>query len=62
MFVIAYDADKTVNDKVLVSEKNAINALRNEGFSIGVAEWDSCYGKGIDDLLAGGHRPSFIAI
>lgn len=59
MFVIAYDADKAVNSKVLESEKNAIQALRDEGFAIGIAEWDMRYGKGIDDLLQGGHQPTY---
>ncbi len=59
MFVIAYDADKAVNNKVLDSEQYAIQALKVEGFSIGVAEWDMRHGKGIDDLLQGGRQPAY---
>lgn len=59
MFVVAYDADKAKNEKVLAQEKNVVDALRAEGFRIGTAEWDIELGKGLDDLLAGGHKPGY---
>lgn len=62
MFVIAFDADKFVNEKVLASEKNAIRALQQEGFDIGVAYWNPLYGKGMDDMLFGGHMPQYSAV
>jgi len=62
MFVIAYDADKAVNAKVLDCETKVIEALKKEGFAIGVANWNALYGKGIDDLLAGGHLPTYEAV
>lgn len=59
MFVIAYDADKAVNEAVLKNEKHVINAIKEEGFAVGVANWDMMLGKGIDDLLFGGHQPDY---
>lgn len=59
MFLIAYDADKTVNEAVLENEQKVIEALKQEGFAIGIAEWDMFYGKGIDDLLLNGKMPDY---
>ncbi len=59
MFVVAYDADKSVNNAVLSNEGKVIRALKEEGFAVGTAEWDMVYGKGIDDLLANGHQPEY---
>lgn len=60
MFIIAFDADKSVNAKVLASQQRTIDLLKAEGFLIGLAEWDAALGKGIDDLLVGGHKPSYV--
>lgn len=62
IFVIAFDADKKINLKVLDSEQKTIEILKNEGFMIGIAEWDAGHGKGIDDLLANKHRPEYSLI
>lgn len=59
MFIVAYDADKAVNEKVLQQQNNIVEALKKEGFFMATAEWDMCLGKGIDDLLAAGHKPGF---
>lgn len=59
MFVIAYDADKSVNERVLDVEMRTIQALKDEGFAIGIANWSEHYGKGLDDLLFNGHQPSY---
>lgn len=58
MMVIATDADKHENNKVMDAEKSLIEALKNEGVIVGVAEWNEIYGKGIDDCIAGGHWPT----
>lgn len=62
IFVVAYDADKCINEKVLKAEKQAIDAIRNEGFIMGLAEWDIKLGKGIDDLLKNGYKPSYVPV
>ena len=58
-FIIAFDADKATNEAVMKAEQKAIEALKAEGLFVGIAEWDAIHGKGIDDLLINGHRPSF---
>lgn len=58
MMVIATDADKYENDKVMDAEAALIKALKKEGIMVGVAEWDERHGKGIDDCIAGGHWPT----
>lgn len=59
IFIIAYDADKSVNENVLEAEKQVINALRNEDFLIGVANWNIKNGKGLDDLLYNNFKPAY---
>jgi len=62
IIIIAFDADKKVNERVLSAEKQVINSLRYEGFVVGVAEWDIKIAKGIDDLLAKGYKPTYAVI
>lgn len=57
--VVAFDADKSTNATVLDRERKTVEALREEGFTLGVASWDISLGKGIDDLIAKGHRPEY---
>lgn len=58
MAVIAYDADKSENVKVLNSEKAAIQRFLSKGIQISVGEWNAGFGKGLDDILVQGVRPS----
>lgn len=59
VIVVAFDADKATNAMVLSRERKTADALKNEGFILGVASWDINLGKGIDDLLAAGYKPSY---
>lgn len=58
LFVIAYDADKGENARVLKSEKKAIEEFKNRNLRIAVGEWNANFGKGLDDILVTGVRPS----
>lgn len=60
MFIIAFDADKHTNEKVMKSQWDTVNSLKKEGFAIGLAEWDASLGKGLDDLLVGGCKPRYV--
>lgn len=60
-FVMAFDADKSVNAAVLEKERQTVEAIKKEGIFIGVAEWDMEHGKGLDDLLAAGYKPRYSA-
>ncbi len=55
--VVAYDADKNTNANVLRQQNAVAQALMAEGFVIGIANWPARYGKGMDDMLAGGYMP-----
>lgn len=59
MFIIALDNDKYVNKKVMESQKVIIENLKNLNFKIGLAEWDSYMGKGLDDMLLSGYKPMY---
>lgn len=59
LFLVAYDADKEVNERVLRAQQKVMDALSNEGFSVGVCNWDMNLGKGLDDLLSHGYLPSY---
>lgn len=59
VIVVAFDADKGTNEAVLDRERKTAEALRDEGFILGVASWDINLGKGIDDLLAAGCKPTY---
>lgn len=58
LFVIAYDADKSTNVRVLQNEKSAIEEFKKRNFRIAVGEWNANFGKGLDDILVTGVRPS----
>lgn len=60
ILIIAYDADKHTNARVMQSQIRTIETLHAEGFQIGLAEWDGAYGKGLDDLLMNGKRPRYV--
>ena len=61
IIVVAFDADKVKNAAVLDREQKTVKALLDEGFILGVAEWPLQYGKGLDDILAAGHKVSYVA-
>lgn len=58
MMVVASDADKQENSKVMDMEQKLILGLKSFKVVVGVAEWDKKSGNGIDDCLANGHWPS----
>lgn len=60
ILIIAFDADKMINAKVMACQERVIHILRNEGFIVGLAEWDICQGKGLDDLLVRGYKPTYV--
>lgn len=59
IIVIAFDADKSYNKNVLNCEQNAVQLLKNAGFMVMLANWDIEHGKGLDDLINNGYKPSF---
>ena len=60
ILIVAFDADREKNNAVMRAQNATIESLKKEGFTVGVAEWDMALGKGIDDLLANGHKPSYV--
>lgn len=59
VIIIAFDADKTINMAVLEAEKNTVELLKKEGFTIGIGEWDISWGKGLDNILLKNYRPKY---
>lgn len=59
VIIVAFDADKATNAKVLGCQQKVINLVKEEGFMVATAEWDINIGKGIDDILAAGVKPEF---
>lgn len=45
ILIIAFDADKHTNARVMQSQIRTIETLHAEGFQIGLAEWDGAYRK-----------------
>ena len=60
IIIVAFDADREVNKRVMAAQEATIKALKKEGFMVGIAEWDMKLGKGLDDLLANGHKPQYV--
>lgn len=56
--VIAYDADKGENIRVLQSEQKAIQEFIKRGLKVAIGEWNANWGKGLDDTLVRGIHPS----
>ena len=59
---VAYDADFTNPKKPQVANNLLafLTELQNQGFNFAMEKWDEKQGKGIDNLLAGGHTPEVI--
>lgn len=55
--IIAYDADKKENIRVLQSEQKAVQEFLKRGLRIAIGEWNPNWGKGLDDTLVLGVRP-----
>ncbi len=53
---IAFDADVASNPAVARALQGAFDGLTLDGFAVAVERWDAARGKGIDDLLASGHK------
>ena len=56
--IIAYDADKNENVRVLKAEQGAIAQFKQRSISIAIGEWNANFGKGLDDILVAGIMPS----
>ena len=59
MVVVAFDADKLHNERVLSCEKSLADGLKAAGIPVVIANWKEENGKGIDDLLASGGAPQY---
>ena len=59
ILIIALDNDKYQNEAVMKNQIAIIELLKKEGFMIGLGEWDSWQGKGIDDVLFAGEKPMY---
>jgi hypothetical protein len=54
---LAFDADWRTNPMVARALAATAMALTTQGWSVLVEVWDPAQGKGIDDVIAAGHRP-----
>jgi hypothetical protein len=55
--LLAFDSDWRSNPQVAHALQHAAVALVKAGCTVHVETWDPACGKGIDDVLAAGHRP-----
>lgn len=58
MAVVAFDADKETNGMVRDAEAMLLVKLGDAGFRTGRTKWNKAFGKGLDDSLFMGARPS----
>ena len=54
---LAFDTDARRNRNVARALYDAFRALGEQGFEVVLETWPETNGKGIDDLLVGGHQP-----
>lgn len=59
IIVIAFDADKTVNEAVLWYEEKLIALVKDSGLQIALASWNIGFGKGLDDIFKVDIRPNY---
>ena len=57
---LAFDADVVEKRAVASALLQCAQALIDNGLDVELERWDSSLGKGIDDLLAGGHEPEVL--
>jgi hypothetical protein len=55
---LAFDADWRANLHVTRALAAAAWTLMAQGWTIAIEVWEPWQGKGIDDVVAGGHRPA----
>lgn len=60
--VICYDADKSHNQDVLMAQNGLAKALSESGIKIAIGEWDSNWGKGLDDIYVNGLKPTIYPV
>jgi hypothetical protein len=58
---LAFDADAVKNEHVARALYDAFQALEKQGFEVLLETWPLEDGKGIDDLLVAGHKPTLKA-
>lgn len=56
--LLAFDADWHSNPHVALALAQSAFALTEAGYAVHVEAWEPAQSKGIDDLLAAGHRPT----
>jgi hypothetical protein len=57
--IVAFDADKKINEYVKLYEKSLVYSLKKTGIKVAIANWDLQKGKGIDDLFKNGYSPEY---
>ncbi len=58
---LAFDADWPTNESVAKELVACYRELCERGFKVEVETWPIAHGKGIDDVLAAGHKPTVLA-
>lgn len=56
--VVAFDADKESNDMVMKAQNGLVRLLLDEAFTVYITDWRKAFGKGLDDSLLAGIRPT----
>ncbi len=56
--VLCYDADKNSNAAVLTQEKECLKWFIEHNIELLIGEWTEAFGKGLDDVLLNGVRPT----
>lgn len=62
IIIVAYDADKAINEAVLYYEQRLLQLLNEYDLEIAVANWNLGFGKGLDDILKVGVRPNYALV